>query len=486
MPNKRPIRITDIPIVPKSEMRRVVTASALGNAVEWFDFGVYGFLAVTLGNIFFPNASPSIQLIASLATFSVPFLFRPLGGLIFGYLGDKYGRKSILSFTIIMMSISTFAIGLIPSYATIGIAAPLLLLAAKIIQGISVGGEYAGAVVFVGEYAPDKKRGLMASWLDFGSIAGFLVGATFVSLLTSFLGQHAIDEWAWRLPFMLALPLGAIGLYLRKSLDESPTYEAQSKNRDNQTSVTKIIKDNLRGIILCCLLVITTNTAYYMLLTYLPNYLTVNLHYKYEHGVLMVMLMMVFMLILQPLYGHFSDRFGRKPFLLAGSLSMALLSIPSYWMIINGNIFLICVGVAIQALTLGCFIGIMASILPALFPTDVRFRTLGICFNVSVIVAGITPPLTAYLVDMSGSLYMPAYYLMVMSALGLIMVFFMHETAKSPLKNSKPVASSISEAQELLEKYLVNIEDRVGKIESKINSLEDERQDLVDQHPKLL
>ncbi|MHC5305758.1 glycine betaine/L-proline transporter ProP [Bartonella sp. LJL80] len=483
---QQPLTVKDIPIVGNKELRKVISASGLGNAVEWFDFSVYGFLAVIIGRTFFAAAPPSVQLIASLATFSIPFLFRPLGGAVFGYFGDKYGRKNILSFTIIMMSVSTFFIGVIPSYETIGILAPILLLLAKIVQGLSVGGEYSGAVVFVSEYSPDRKRGFMASWLDFGSIAGFLAGAMVVSLISMGIGEEAMNDWGWRIPFLISLPLGMIGLYLRKSLDESPTYEAQSESEeDTSSSVGEIIRANLSGIVISCFLVIATNTTYYMLLTYMPNYLSVNLGYSYDHGVLIIIVVMAFMLLLQPLVGFMSDKIGRKPFLFFGSVALLVLALPSFWMIMHHNVLLIGLGIAILAIILCCFTGVMASILPALFPTEVRFRTLAICFNIAVLIAGLTPPVAAWLVESTGSLYMPAYYLMVVAVFGFIAAVSVHETANRPLKDATPVASSKSEAKEVLQDHFDHIEDQVSVIEDKISDLEEQRQNLVDQHPKL-
>ncbi|EJF89413.1 glycine betaine/L-proline transporter ProP [Bartonella tamiae] len=482
---QQPLTVKDIPIVENKELRKVITASGLGNAVEWFDFSVYGFLAVIIGRTFFAAAPPSIQLIASLATFSVPFLFRPLGGAIFGYLGDKYGRKNILSFTIILMSASTFCIGIIPSYQTIGIIAPILLILAKVIQGLSVGGEYAGAVVFVGEYSPDRKRGFMASWLDFGSTAGFLVGALVVSVIYSIIGDAGMNEWGWRIPFLLSLPLGLIGLYLRKSLDESPAFEAQEAGEDNTTSIGEIFRNNLGGIAISCCLVISTNTIYYMLLTYLPNYLSVNLGYSDEHGVRIVIIVMVFMLCLQPIIGFVSDKIGRKPFLYFGSVALLFSAYPCFWMIQHEDVIYISLGIGILAVILSCFIGIMASILPALFPTDVRFRTLAICFNIAVFIAGITPPVAAWLVESTGSLYMPAYYLMVVAVFGFITAVSVPETANRPLMDAPPIASSKSEAKEVLKEHFDNIEDQVSVLEEKISDLEEQRQNLVDQHPKL-
>lgn len=490
---QQPLNVGDIPIVSNGELKKVISAAGLGNAIEWFDFSVYGFLAIIISKVFFGGAPESVQLIATLATFSVPFLFRPLGGVIFGVLGDKVGRKFILTFTIIMMSLSTFCIGIIPSYQAIGVFAPVLLLLAKIIQGLSVGGEYSGAVVFVSEYSPDRKRGFLASWLDFGSIAGFLVGAGVVAILTLVIGNENMQAWGWRIPFLLSLPLGLVGLYLRKSLDESPTFQnLEEAGRDETSSAWQIFTKNLNNIILCCGIVIVTNTTYYMLLTYMPTYLSVNLGYAADHGILIIMAVMIFILFIQPLVGYISDKIGRKPFLVGGSVALFVLAIPCFWMIQHHEVLYIALGLGLLGLILCCFIGVMAAILPALFPTEVRFRTLAISFNISVLIAGITPPLAAYLVDRTGSLYVPAFYLMVVAIIGLIVGIKVHETAKKPLMDAIPVASSRNEAKEVLAEHFDRIEENVNKIEDKIAILEEkradlegQRQDLIDQHPRL-
>jgi len=490
--NSQVLKVDDIPVVENDELKKVITAAGLGNAIEWFDFGVYGFLLITLSRVFFPGADPGVALIASMATFSVPFLFRPLGGAFFGFIGDKYGRKRVLSFTIILMSLSTFAIGLIPSYATIGIWAPVLLLLAKVVQGLSVGGEYSGAVVFVCEYSPDKKRGFLASWLDFGSISGFLLGSIVVYLVTWIVGESAMASWGWRLPFLLSLPLGAIGLYLRRQLDESPAYEAQEDNdRDKTSSLKEIIRKNYKGIILCCALVILMNTSYYMLLTFMPSYLEVNLHYNESHSKLIIMFVMTFMLLIQPLVGFLSDRVGRRIFLISGALAQFFLAIPAYWMIAHDNMWLLAAGLAILALILCCFTGVVASVLPALFPTQVRFRTLAVTFNISVVIAGLTPTVATWLVTAAEplsrtlSLYIPAVYLMITALCGLFAGAIMRETANRPLKDSLPIVSSRTEAREVLEEHFDHIEKRVEAIENKISELEEKRQNLVDQHPRL-
>ncbi|GAA3584502.1 glycine betaine/L-proline transporter ProP [Gibbsiella greigii] len=497
-----PLNINDITIIDDSKLKKAITAAALGNAVEWFDFGVYGFVAYALGQVFFPSASPGVQMIAALATFSVPFLVRPLGGVFFGRLGDKFGRQKVLSITIIIMAVSTFCIGLIPSYASIGIWAPILLLLAKLAQGFSVGGEYSGAAIFVAEYSPDRKRGFMGSWLDFGSIAGFVLGAGVVVLISSIIGEARFLEWGWRLPFFLAAPLGIIGLYLRHALEETPAFQQHVDNMEKgdreaienppKTSFREIANKNWKNLLVCMGLVISTNVTYYMLLTYMPSYLSHNLNYSESHGVLIIIAIMLGMLFIQPLIGLTSDRIGRKPFVLGGSIGMLFLAVPCFMLINSDVVGLIFVGLLVLAVLLNSFTGVMASTLPAMFPTHIRYSALAISFNISVLVAGATPTIAAWLVESSGNLYMPAYYLMVVAIVGLITGLYMKETANKPLRGATPAASDRSEAKELLQETYDNIEQKVDNIndeladlQEQINALEKKKQTLIDQHPKL-
>ncbi len=454
----KPIGIDDVTIIDDTRLRKAITAASLGNAMEWFDFGVYGFVAYALGKVFFPDVSPGVQMIAALATFSVPFLIRPLGGLFFGMLGDKYGRQKILSITIIIMSVSTFCIGLIPSYASIGIWAPILLLLAKMAQGFSVGGEYTGASIFVAEYSPDRKRGFMGSWLDFGSIAGFVLGAGLVVLISSIIGEESFLEWGWRLPFFVALPLGIIGLYLRHALEETPAFQQhvdklEQGDREGlqdgpQVSFKEIATKHWRSLLSCVGLVIATNVTYYMLLTYMPSYLSHNLHYSEDHGVM-------------------------------------IFAIPAFMMINSGVLGLIFGGLLLLAVILNAFTGVMASSLPAMFPTHIRYSALASAFNISVLVAGLTPTLAAWLVETTNNLYMPAYYLMVVAVIGLITGLYMKETANKPLKGATPAASDMEEAREILQEHHDNIEHKIEDIDEEISRLEAKRKNLVQQHPDI-
>lgn len=490
-----PIGLDDITIVDDAKMRKAITAAALGNAMEWFDFGVYGFVAYVLGKVFFPEASPSVQMIAALATFSVPFLIRPLGGLFFGRLGDKYGRQKVLAATIVIMSLSTFAIGLIPSYDSIGIWAPILLLLAKMAQGFSVGGEYTVASIFVAEYAPDRKRGFLGSWLDFGSIAGFVLGAGVVVLISAVIGEEAFQSWGWRLPFFLALPLGMIGLYLRHALEETPAFQQHVEQLEQgdreglaggpKVSFKEVATKHWRSLMTCVGVVVVTNVTYYMLLTYMPSYLSHNLHYSENHGVLIIIAIMVGMLFVQPMIGFVSDKIGRKPFILFGSIALFFLAIPAFMLINSGKLGLIFSGLLIIAVVLNFFIGVMASTLPAMFPTHIRYSALASAFNISILIAGLTPTAMAWLVETTNNLYMPAYYLMVFAVLGLFTALTMKETANKPLRGAAPAASDIEEAKELLQEHEDNIEQKIEDIDAQIAELEAKRENLVQQHPRI-
>jgi len=491
----KPMHINDITIIDDSKLKKAITAAALGNAMEWFDFGVYGFVAVALGQVFFPGADPGLQMIAALATFSVPFLVRPLGGLFFGRLGDKFGRQKVLSITIIIMSVSTFCIGLIPSYASIGIWAPILLLLAKLAQGFSVGGEYTGAAIFVAEYSPDRKRGFLGSWLDFGSIAGFILGAGVVILITSIVGDQNFLDWGWRLPFFIAAPLGLIGIYLRHALEETPTFQQHVDKIDSNSrkeiaepprvSFREIFTKQWRALIISVGMVIATNVTYYMLLTYMPSYLSHSLHYSEDHGLLIIIAIMVGMLFVQPFMGLLSDRFGRKPFVIIGSIGLFILAIPCFILIQSNVIGLIFLGLLILAVLLNCFIGVMASTLPAMFPTNIRYSALAIAFNISVLVAGLTPTIAAWLVEATNNLFMPAYYLMVVAVIGLVTGVYMKETANKPLKGATPAASDRAEAVEILQEHHDNIEQKIEDIDAQIAELQGKRKNLIDQHPEI-
>ncbi|MFD4790726.1 MFS transporter [Streptomyces sp. NPDC058459] len=464
----------DVQVVEPPLLKRAVGASALGNCMEWFDFGVYSYLAATLGKVFFPGASPGAQVVSSFATFAAAFVVRPLGGLVFGPLGDRLGRQKVLATTMIMMAVGTFAIGVIPSYATIGIAAPVLLLVARMVQGFSTGGEYGGATTFVAEYSPDRRRGFLSSWLDFGTFVGYALGSALVTVLNLLLTDAEMLSWGWRVPFLVAGPLGVIGLYMRLKLEESPAFQQQLDEHEKSlaqesagSEFKDIVKNHWAALLICMGLVLLYNVTNYMVTGYLPTYQTETLHRSSGSADLLVLIGMVWIVVLITFLGRLSDRVGRRPLYGWAAAAMIVLAIPAFLLIKAEGTWAPILGVLILATLLAFFAAPSAATLPALFPTAVRYAAMGIGFNLAVAAFGGTTPLvTAALVDVTGDDLMPAYYLMLAGVIGLITVRFLPESAQVPLRGSQPMVGSDAERHELIttseELYALANEPRAG------------------------
>ncbi|MEC2439856.1 MFS transporter, partial [Bacillus cereus] len=259
----------DVNIVNPKQARKAVIATGIGNAMEWFDFGLYAYLAVILSQLFFSGVDNSgLQLVLTFGTFAAAFLVRPIGGVFFGRIGDKYGRKIVLSTTIILMALSTLFIALLPTYEQIGVWAPILLLVARMIQGFSTGGEYSGAMVYIAESSPDKKRGILGSGLEIGTLSGYIAASVIVTILTLLLTDEQMLSWGWRIPFLISSPIGLVVLYLRRHLDESPICEemekAQEESEDNeQFSFMDIIKYHKKDFLLSTVIVAFFNITNY-------------------------------------------------------------------------------------------------------------------------------------------------------------------------------------------------------------------------------
>ncbi|MFC7395391.1 MFS transporter [Scopulibacillus cellulosilyticus] len=428
--------------------------TALGNAMEWFDFGIYSYLAATMGKVFFPKIDPSVQLIYAFATFAVAFIARPIGGLVFGMIGDRIGRKKVLVITLIMMALATLSIGLIPSYASIGVYAQILLLFIRMVQGFSTGGEYAGAMTFIAESTPDKKRGFMASGLEVGTLVGYSAGAGIVTLLSFLLGSEAMVEWGWRIPFIVAAPLGFIGLYFRSRLAETPAFEAMMKAEEerNRVSLKEIIINHWKPLLICIGIVFFYNTMIYMVLTYMPSYLSEQLGYGETKGLVLILAVMIIMIPFVLAMGYWSDRIGRNRIIKGALIGTVVLSIPALMMIGKGNNYTAFFGLLILGWLLASFEGTLPATLPSLFFTKVRYGSLAITYNISTSVfGGTTPLIVAWLVSITKNRMVPAYYLMAVCIIGLIIVaFFVKETAGKSLRGSSPAVEDPSEINEIL------------------------------------
>ncbi len=449
------LRKDDIIVVDRKAAKQTVFVTSLGNAMEWFDFGLYAYLAVTIGKVFFPEIDPAYQLIYAFATFAIAFIARPVGGLVFGMLGDRIGRKKILSLTLIMMAASTVFIGLIPSYSTIGVAAPILLLFARLIQGFSTGGEYAGAMTYIAESTPDKRRGFLASGLEVGTLVGFASSAALVTLLTYILGPEKMVEWGWRLPFLIAGPLGVIGFYMRSRLSETPAFMAleEAKEEDrHRASLKEILTNHWKPLLICLGVVFFYNTALYMVLTYMPSYLTEELGYGETKGLVYSLLVMVSIIPIILIMGHWSDRIGRNKIVIGALIGNIILGIPAFMMMGSGNGLIVFSGLFILGIMLAAFQGVLPATLPSLFFTKVRYGSLAITYNISTsLFGGTTPLIIAWLVSMTDNSMIPAYYLIAACIVGLIVVsLFVKETAGKSLSGSAPTIEDQSEVDEIL------------------------------------
>ncbi|BCW51883.1 MFS transporter [Arthrobacter sp. StoSoilB13] len=460
---KRRLKESDVNVVDQPMLKKALGGTIVGNTMEWYDVGVFGYLITTMGPVFLPEADKSVQTLFLLGTFAATFIARPLGGVVFGWLGDKVGRQKVLAATLMLMAASTFAVGLLPGYAQIGIWAAALLVILKLVQGFSTGGEYAGATTFVSEYAPDKRRGFFASFLDMGSYIGFALGAALVSVLQLTLGQAAMEEWGWRLPFLIAGPLGLIAVYFRSKIEESPQFQA---TLDAQEAIAKdaaaqdanvakgpvgIIKAYWRQIVLAMILAAAANTVGYALTSYMPTYLTDSKGYDPVHGTLLTIPVLVIMALCIPLTGKLSDRIGRRPVLWIGAGSTIVFSVPAFMLIGIGDIWSTLAGLALIAFPVTFYIANLASALPALFPTSSRYGGMGIAYNFSVaIFGGTTPFIVQGLIEDTGDDMMPAYYLMATSIVGAIAIYFLRESAQRPLPGSMPSVDTTAEARELV------------------------------------
>ncbi|MEW2264222.1 MFS transporter [Streptomyces sp. NPDC047868] len=456
--NRRAFREEDVQVVEGPLLKRAVGASALGNCMEWFDFGVYSYLAATIGKVFFPDASPTAQVVSSFATFAAAFVVRPLGGLVFGPLGDRLGRQKVLATTMILMAIGTFSIGLIPSYASIGIAAPILLLLARMLQGFSTGGEYGGATTFVAEYSPDRRRGFLSSWLDFGTFVGYALGSALVTVLNLLLTDGQMLDWGWRVPFLIAGPLGLIGLYMRLRLEESPAFQQQLDEHEKSlaqesagSEFRTIIRDHWRPLLICMGLVLLYNVTNYMVTGYLPTYQTETLGRSSGFADVLVLIGMVWIVLLITFLGRLSDHVGRRPLYAVGAVAMIVLAVPAFLLLRADGTWTPVAGVLLLSTLLACFAAPSAATLPALFPTAVRYAAMGIGFNFAVAAfGGTTPLLTEALVSVTGNDLVPAFYLMVAGVIGLVTVRFLPESAQVPLNGSQPMVGSRQERRELI------------------------------------
>lgn len=419
-------------------MRRVVSASFIGNLVEWFDYAVYGYLATTIAGVFFPEASPTAGLLATFGVFALSFIIRPVGGLFWGHLGDRVGRRNALSLSILIMSAATFVIALLPGYTHVGLAAPALLLVTRLVQGFSAAGEYAGASAFLFEYAPPDRKGLYTSVVPASTAGGLLLGSVVVTLLTSVLSDAAMSSWGWRVPFLLAAPLGLIGRYIRLKLEDTPEYrELEGRQSAAQAPLRQTFAHN-KGRLLVAFGVTSLNAVgFYVLLSYMPTYLSTELGLGEMSSFASTGVTLVVYIAAVLLMGRLSDRVGRARMLTTAGVLFAVLAIPVFLLLGVVGV----VGVVLIHTALGIMLstndGTLPGFLSELFPTQVRYSGFAFSFNTANALFGGTAPFVATsLIHASGNPVAPAWYL---AAAGIAAVLVMRAARRiSPGSGPEP------------------------------------------------
>jgi MFS transporter, MHS family, proline/betaine transporter len=431
-------------------MRRDTAGTAIGNFMEWYDFGVYGYIATTIAQVFYPGDSVSaVHLIATFSTLAAAYVVRPLGGFVLGPLGDRIGRKRVLVITILLMTLGTTMTGLLPGYTTIGVWAPILLLIARIFQGFSTGGEFVGAMTYLVERAPDDKRGRVVGFLPLGNLVGFVFAGLLVTALQAWLPSHDMLAWGWRIPLLLGAPFGVLALYLRLRIEESPAYEQVSSRADAPVEggwrqFRHTVVEQWRPMVICAALVVTSQVPDFMLTGYLPTYLKVVVHVGNTAGLVMIVATLAILMATVVFVATLSDRIGVKPIMWTGCGLLVVASVPAFLLMHAGAILpLVFVGVLLIGLMELCFDSTTPVALPALFPTRVRNGALAISYNIALSTVGGTTPLIAQsLISATGNALVPAYMLTFAGVVGTITLRFMPEVAGKPLPGSEPAVES--------------------------------------------
>lgn len=416
---------------------RSVTAGLSGIFVELYDNAIYGFLAGTLAIVFFPQDDPATGLLLTLVAFGIPFFIRPLGAAVGGHWGDRIGRRTVLIVLVTTMSVATGMIGLLPGADVIGIAAPVLLVLLRFVQGFSMGAETGNANSYLSEIAPNGKRAQFVSYANAATFIAMMCGTLLAASLTAGLGTDTMVAWGWRIPFLVALPMGLAALWVRISAGESPEYDkVKVDNLIVKSPLREAFSSRVgrRGMLLTIILPLFNSSGYFVLFIYMPSFMSSSLDFTLVQGLLVTGAALLLGSVTSLLAGRLSDRLGRRPMLAGSAFLMVIAGFPCYWLLTRGSVWTALAGTVVMALIFTGTFGVIQTALTELFPTRYRTAAYGFGYNIgTAIFGGAAPALIAWLIGLTGSIWVPAVYLVVTSFIAGLTALSIKETAFTPL-----------------------------------------------------
>ncbi len=408
--------------------QRAVTAAVFGNVLEWYDFAIYAYMATLIAKKFFPTGDEVSSLLSTFAAFGVGFVLRPLGGIVIGRMGDVKGRKAALLLTMALMAVGTVMIGLAPTYDTIGIAAPAIVVIARLIQGFSAGGEWGTSTAFIVEWAPENRRGLYGSLQQCSVAGGLLLGSATAALISTLLTNEAVEEWGWRIPFLLGAVIGPVGWYMRRHIEDTPAFQRAATKPSSTASGANLVIKAFGFTVLW-------TVSYYIFLTYMPTFLQKHVHLSRAQALWSASAGLLLLIVASPLLGHLSDRVGRKPLLLTSCAAFVVLPYPLLsFMLSNASLTAIVACQLLLALAIACFSGPGPAAISEIFPTQGRTMGMSIGYSLSVAVfGGFAPFIATWLIAKTGNPVSPAFYVMAAAFVTFIALARMEDRAHAPL-----------------------------------------------------
>jgi MFS family permease len=404
--------------------RNSIWSAILGNAYEWYDFALYGYFSPIIAHLFFPSGNRTTSLILTFAVFATGFLFRPFGAIIFGHIGDRFGRKRALMFSTLLMALPTTLMGVLPTYQQIGLLAPIMLVILRLLQGMAVSGELSGAAAYLIEHARYDKRGLAGSLVMSSVYAGQLLGSLVGLIVSWSFAPEILHAWGWRIPFLFSLLLGLFIFILRIYSPETPKFKTNRRVEKVCVAPIKItFQKYRRNVITIIGFICVAAVSGYILIGFLPAYFVEHMHFSLHEALLLNTVGMTVVMTVTPLIGFWSDRVGRKTFLVAGTLGFIVSAYPMFWLFAQQSLPLAMIGEIFYAINLACLNGSTTATMAEMFPTNVRQSGTGIAFNISLAIFGGTAPLVAeYAVDLFNTYYAAAGYLVACAIFSLLFI----------------------------------------------------------------